>query len=332
MGPAERAQGRRLHPRPAPRSGPEFRRGAPCAARLRRRSRLCFPRPPRAADAASLFPSPRAGAAPASVARIAGLALPHRRARIAGAHPCGGATRPTPSAKARTAAPGSRTATARASLTGIEMRGPAWRGFSAGGGKTLFRLPGGPGPLPRVAVCEAAIDALEPRGDRGVRGATRSMPRPPAAWGRRPSPRLQQLLHGLAADPAGILIAATDADAAGGATPPASRSWRQAGVRFDAILPPDGLKTGTTRCARRRRRCRTPPCLLRSGGINEQRGSRNKREKTKTEKEREALPHRRPPAARDRACASRCARPCPGQPGCGAGGCFQKPMKGRTPR
>ena len=45
-------------------------------------------------------------------------------------------------------------------LTGIEMRGPGWRGFSAGDGKTLFRLPGGSGRLSRVAVCEAAIDAL----------------------------------------------------------------------------------------------------------------------------------------------------------------------------
>ena len=38
-------------------------------------------------------------------------------------------------------------------LTGIEMRGPAWRSFSAGGGKTLFRLPGGQGRPTRVAVC-----------------------------------------------------------------------------------------------------------------------------------------------------------------------------------
>jgi Protein of unknown function (DUF3991) len=45
-------------------------------------------------------------------------------------------------------------------LTGIEMRGSDYRNFSAGGDKTLFRLPGGPGPLTRVAVCEAAIDAL----------------------------------------------------------------------------------------------------------------------------------------------------------------------------
>jgi hypothetical protein len=40
------------------------------------------------------------------------------------------------------------------------MRGSDYRNFSAGGDKTLFRLPGGPGPLTRVAVCEAAIDAL----------------------------------------------------------------------------------------------------------------------------------------------------------------------------
>jgi Protein of unknown function (DUF3991) len=45
-------------------------------------------------------------------------------------------------------------------LTGIEMRGPAWRSFSANGDKTLFRIPGGPGRPSRVAVCEAAIDAL----------------------------------------------------------------------------------------------------------------------------------------------------------------------------
>jgi hypothetical protein len=45
-------------------------------------------------------------------------------------------------------------------LTGIEMRGSDYRNFSAGGEKTLFRLPGGPGPLHRVAACEAAIDAL----------------------------------------------------------------------------------------------------------------------------------------------------------------------------
>jgi len=43
-------------------------------------------------------------------------------------------------------------------LTGIEMRGADYRNFSAGGTKTLFRLPGGPGPLPRFIVCESAIE------------------------------------------------------------------------------------------------------------------------------------------------------------------------------
>jgi hypothetical protein len=35
-------------------------------------------------------------------------------------------------------------------LTGIEMRGSDYRNVSAGGDKTLFRLPGRPGPLTRV--------------------------------------------------------------------------------------------------------------------------------------------------------------------------------------
>jgi hypothetical protein len=45
-------------------------------------------------------------------------------------------------------------------LSGIEMRGAEYRKFSAGGEKTLFRLPGGPGRMSRIAVCEAAIDTL----------------------------------------------------------------------------------------------------------------------------------------------------------------------------
>ena len=72
-------------------------------------------------------------------------------------------------------------------LTGIEMRGADYRNFSAGGDKTLFRLPGGPGPLTRIAVCEAAIDTLSLAAIERV--PTRSMPPPPAAWVRRPSPR-----------------------------------------------------------------------------------------------------------------------------------------------
>ena len=82
--------------------------------------------PPRAADA-GIAPSrspQRWEQAPAPVARITGLALPHRTAGIAGDASWWPRARPTPSGKARAAAPGSRTGTARDCLTGIEMRGP----------------------------------------------------------------------------------------------------------------------------------------------------------------------------------------------------------------
>ena len=53
---------------------------------------------------------------------------------------------------------------------------------------------------------------------------------------------LQQLLEMLANDPAGLLIAATDADTAGRRYAARLRAMAtEAGVRFDAILPPDGL-------------------------------------------------------------------------------------------
>ena len=99
-------------------------------------------------------------------------------------------------------------------LTGIEMRGPDYRNFSAGGGKTLFRLPGGTGPLSRVAVCEGAIDALSLAAIERCRADTLYAA---TAGGMGPETvvALQQLLRDLADDPAGVLIAATDADIAG---------------------------------------------------------------------------------------------------------------------
>jgi hypothetical protein len=126
-------------------------------------------------------------------------------------------------------------------LTGIEMRGPAWRGFSAGGAKTLFRLPGGPGPLPRVAVCEAAIDALSLA---AIERARRDTLYAATAGGMGPGTvaALRLVLRGLAADPDGILIAATDADAAGRRLAARLADLAaDAGIRFAAILPPDGL-------------------------------------------------------------------------------------------
>ena len=126
-------------------------------------------------------------------------------------------------------------------VTGIEMRGAAWRGFSVGGVKTLFRLPGGSGPLPRVAVCEAAIDALSLAAIEQLRHDTLYAA---TAGGMGPATidALRQLLHGLSLDPTGLLIAATDADAVGRRYAARLAGLAiEAGVRFDKILPPDGL-------------------------------------------------------------------------------------------
>ncbi len=126
-------------------------------------------------------------------------------------------------------------------LAGIEMRGPAWSGFSAGGGKALFRLPGGAGRLSRVAVCEAAIDALSLA---AIEGARRDTLYAATAGGMGPTTlaALRQVLHGLSVDPAGILVAATDADTAGRRHAARLQGMAaEAGVRFDTILPPDGL-------------------------------------------------------------------------------------------
>ena len=126
-------------------------------------------------------------------------------------------------------------------LTGTEMRGPDYRNFSAGGSKTLFRLPGGPGPLPRVAVCEGAIDAISLAAIEGLHSDT-LYTATTGGMGPATIAALQQLLHAMSADPASILIAATDADMAGRRYAGRLEELAtEAGVRFEAILPPAGL-------------------------------------------------------------------------------------------
>ena len=240
--PLSDGQGRHLHPRPAPRPRPEFRRrrAACCAASWGSRPR--FRRPSARGGHGhrpSLSPSGGRGAGPCRADRRPGATSPNSGdCRSASWWP---RARPTPSGKARAAAPGSRTGTARDVLTGIEMRGPDYRNFSAGGDKTLFRLPGGPGRLTRVAVCEAAIDALSLA---AIERSRRDTLYAATAGGMGPATiaALQQLLQGLSADPAGMLIAATDADTAGRRYAARLAALAtEAAVRFDAILPPDGL-------------------------------------------------------------------------------------------
>jgi hypothetical protein len=126
-------------------------------------------------------------------------------------------------------------------LSGIEMRGGDYRNFSAGGGKTLFRLPGGPGRLTRVAVSESAIDALSLAAIEGARPDTLYAA---TAGGMGPGTvaALGQLLQDIATGPAGLLVAATDADIAGRRyAARLEHMATEAGVRFQAILPPDEL-------------------------------------------------------------------------------------------
>lgn len=126
-------------------------------------------------------------------------------------------------------------------LTGIEMRGPDYRNFSAGGNKTLFRLPGGSGSMSRVAVCEGAIDALSLAAIERCRADT-LYAATSGGMGPKTVSALRLLLRDLADDPASLLIAATDADIAGRRHAVRLEELAaEAGVRFETILPPDGL-------------------------------------------------------------------------------------------
>jgi hypothetical protein len=120
---------------------------------------------------------------------------------------------------------------------------PPWRGRDRHRQSRLARLVGSPGPgsLPRVAVCEAAIDALSLTAIEQCRPDTLYAV---TAGGMGPATvaALQQLVVSLAADPLGILIAATDADIAGRRYAARLKGLAvEARVRFSAILPPDEL-------------------------------------------------------------------------------------------
>ena len=90
-------------------------------------------------------------------------------------------------------------------------------------------------------MCEGSIDALslaaiERSRDDTLYAATAG------GMGPETVDTLQQLLRDLANDPTGLLIAATDADIAGRRHAVRLEALAaEAGVRFETILPPDGL-------------------------------------------------------------------------------------------
>jgi hypothetical protein len=131
-------------------------------------------------------------------------------------------------------------------MTGIEMRGPNYRGFSPGGQKTLFRLPGhfppGETVMHRVVVAEAPIDAMSVAAIEHLRMDSLYTA---TAGGMGPGTvlALECLFRSLATLPDAIVVAATDSDKAGtGYAADISEIARAAGVSFERLRPPEGLK------------------------------------------------------------------------------------------
>jgi hypothetical protein len=97
---------------------------------------------------------------------------------------------------------------AEGDVTGWEARGPQYRGFASGGKKVLFRL--GIGTAVRLAVTEAAIDAMSLAAIEGLRRGTLYL-----STGGGWSPSTEAALRELATEPGVQMVAATDANPQG---------------------------------------------------------------------------------------------------------------------
>jgi hypothetical protein len=123
-------------------------------------------------------------------------------------------------------------------VTHIEIRSENWKGSVRRGVKTLFRLPGGPGLLPRLVLTEAAIDALSVAAIENIR-ADSLYAATGGGMGSRSIEIIAGLLSAMAGAPAALLCSATDAN------PPGERFAAQharlaaeAGVAFERLRPP----------------------------------------------------------------------------------------------
>ena len=125
-------------------------------------------------------------------------------------------------------------------LSGIEMRGPNYRGFSEDGDKTLFRLQPGTEPPTRLVVAEAPIDAMSLAAVEGLRRDTLYVA---TAGGMGPGTiaSLERELAALAQRPGGTLVIATDADVQGEKYATRLTAMAQAaGVPGERAKPPSG--------------------------------------------------------------------------------------------
>ncbi|MGI4800631.1 MAG: DUF3991 domain-containing protein, partial [Janthinobacterium lividum] len=154
---------------------------------------------------------------------------------------------------------------AAATIVGIEMRGPEYRGFSADGDKTLFQLedrsPNSSVAVTRLVVCEAPIDVMSLAGIERLRADTVYVS---TAGGMGPHTiaALQALLRDLATKPGSVLVAATDADTAGEHYASQLVALATAaGVRSGRILPFGGHKDWNQVVVARRQAVGAPPSV-----------------------------------------------------------------------
>jgi hypothetical protein len=127
-------------------------------------------------------------------------------------------------------------------ITGIEMRGPEYRGFSPGGEKTVFRLAGSALTPRRVVVTEAPIDAMSLASIENLSPESLYI-----ATGGGIGPgtitAIKALLKEVAPAPGATVVIATDADRAGCGYAKWLREMSdEAGVRSERLMPPDSLK------------------------------------------------------------------------------------------
>jgi hypothetical protein len=127
-------------------------------------------------------------------------------------------------------------------LTGIEMRGPDYRGFTADGAKSLFRFAGGKGLNVRLAIFEAPIDALSMAAFEQIRSDTLYVA---AGGGMGPGSlvALKRLFDERTNQPNAMVVIGTDND------PPGERHAQRlitlieaANLPWERARPPHGAK------------------------------------------------------------------------------------------
>jgi hypothetical protein len=127
----------------------------------------------------------------------------------------------------------------------VESRGPAFKGSLSGGRKTLFRLAGG-GPVCRIVLAEAPIDALSLAAIEDIRADT-LYAATGGGIGLGTVHAIEQALVNIAGSPNALLASAADANRAGERYAERHAALAAAaGVVFERLSPPVGVDWNDT--------------------------------------------------------------------------------------